>query len=243
MAKQARNWNDSLRFNRRATELDSKNEPAWWNLGIAATALSDWSTARRAWAGFGIEVPSGEGALEMNLGAVPIRVDPNGKPEVVWCARLDPARARIANIPLPECRRAYGDVLLTDGAPRGYREFRGKQVPVFNEIEVLSMSELSTFSVTLTAPDEEAMRSFATLAEDRDIPLEDWSLTVEVLCRKCSEGVPHSHDARKRNSEWKPQRIIGIAASKAEQAESLVQEWLAGDSARSVADFRCALQR
>ncbi len=118
-----------------AAELDPKNEPAWWNLGIAATALGDWAAAQRAWAGYGIVIPRGEGPLEMGLGAVPIRIDPNGKPEVVWCARLDPARARIASVPFPESGRGCGDVLLTDGAPRGYREYRGRQVPVLNELE------------------------------------------------------------------------------------------------------------
>ena len=96
----------------------------------------------------------------MALGAVPIRIDPHGAPEVVWCERLDPARVRIASVPFPESRRACGDVLLTDGEPRGYREYAGRQVPVFNELELLAASKFSTFAVTLSAPDEEAIRPF-----------------------------------------------------------------------------------
>src|SRR5579862_2247995 len=90
IAKFEGRWADSLEFNLRATELDPGNEGAWWNLGIAATALADWSTARKAWAGFGIDVPAGKGPLTMNLGSVPIRICPETKGEVVWARRLDP---------------------------------------------------------------------------------------------------------------------------------------------------------
>jgi hypothetical protein len=45
-AKYLRRWEDSFRCNRRATQLDDQDDGAWWNLGIAATALGDWSTIR-----------------------------------------------------------------------------------------------------------------------------------------------------------------------------------------------------
>src|SRR5262249_22308933 len=54
--KRQRNWPKTLRCNLRATELDPTNEAAWWNLGIAATALGRWRIARSAWRGFGIDV-------------------------------------------------------------------------------------------------------------------------------------------------------------------------------------------
>jgi len=92
-------WRDSLDANLRASSLTpSAGEPCWWNLGIAATALQDWSTARRAWCAYGLTVPDGTGPIVMELGDVPIRLKPDA--EVVWCVRLDPARACIMNIPL-----------------------------------------------------------------------------------------------------------------------------------------------
>ena len=42
-------WEDSLRCNQTSTQLGTNDEAAWWNLGIAATALHNWSEARRAW--------------------------------------------------------------------------------------------------------------------------------------------------------------------------------------------------
>jgi tetratricopeptide (TPR) repeat protein len=41
-------WVESLEYNQRAAALDANDEGSWWNLGIAATALGNWSEARRA---------------------------------------------------------------------------------------------------------------------------------------------------------------------------------------------------
>ena len=50
IAKWEGRWEMALECNLRAAELEGprSGEPAWWNLGIAATALSDWDVARRA---------------------------------------------------------------------------------------------------------------------------------------------------------------------------------------------------
>ncbi|HEY3231856.1 MAG TPA: hypothetical protein VGJ87_21680, partial [Roseiflexaceae bacterium] len=50
LLKYQRRWPESLAANRRAAELAPDDEATWWNLGIAATALGDWTTAREAWA-------------------------------------------------------------------------------------------------------------------------------------------------------------------------------------------------
>jgi hypothetical protein len=243
MAKFGHRWDESLRYTQHAAELDPNNKPAWWNLGIAATALGDWTVARYAWTQFGVTVPAGEGPPDMVLGAIPVRVDPNGTSEVVWCERLDPARARIVSIPFPESRRGWGDILLTDGEPRGYREHAGRQVPVFNELEVLITSNLGTFSVTLSAPDEAAIRALFSMAESQNVRIEDWS-TVRLLCGACSEGLPHSsHASDPPTSEWKSKRIIGLAATNSDRVRRLLAEWSATDLLRTVSNVECVLQR
>src|SRR5262249_40245091 len=118
--KNERQWQESLDYNRRATTIDPKYQAAWWNLGIAATALGRWDMARRAWRGFGIEVPSGDGPIELPCGYGPIRLNPKGDAEVVWAYRIDPARAVLASIPFPESKHGWRDVVLNDGAPTGY---------------------------------------------------------------------------------------------------------------------------
>ena len=73
LAKRQRRWPESLEWNRRATGINADDEGAWWNMGIAATALGDWDEARRAWAGFGLEIPAGRGPIELDMGLTPIK--------------------------------------------------------------------------------------------------------------------------------------------------------------------------
>lgn len=72
---------ESLRCNLLAVKFDVEDEAAWWNAGIAATALGDWKAARLAWQAVGIEVPPGEGEIRMRLGLTPIRLKPHGQGE------------------------------------------------------------------------------------------------------------------------------------------------------------------
>src|SRR5579862_2444045 len=102
---------EAAQFNERALTCEPAGEEAYWNLGIAATALG------------------------MGLGLVPIRLDPDGNGEVVWCDRLDPARALIRNVPTLESGFREGDIVLHDGEPKGKRELNGKFVSVFNALE------------------------------------------------------------------------------------------------------------
>lgn len=242
IAKFQRRWPDCFSHTLRATELDPEMPGAWWNLGIAATALGNWPVARRAWWRSGVSVPLGDGPPDMDLGSVPIRIDPEGHAEVVWCERLDPARARIKNVPFPESGRGCGDVLLTDGEPRGYRQSGGSQVPVFNELQILSPSALSTFVITLTAPNAAAMAALEELATAQGLSAEDWS-TVRVLCACCSEGSPEAHDHDEAPGSWSHSRTVGVAAPSDEHVHSLLTAWTAAGPDRSTVDVECQLDR
>ena len=127
-AKYRGEWEESFARNRRAAELNSEDEASWWNLGIAATALRDWPEARRAWLACGVDLIQGEGEVEMAHCWGCVRLNPSGSGEVVWGKRIDPARIRIANVPLPESNRRYGDIILNDGAEEGTRTSRGTQM-------------------------------------------------------------------------------------------------------------------
>jgi hypothetical protein len=188
VAKWQRRWRESLEWNRNAAERDPTNQPAWWNMGIAATALGDWDEARRAWTGFGVELPPGEGEIVMELGPTPIRLNPEDAGEVVWCRRLDPARAVIRNVPLPESGFRYGDLILHDGAPTGERRLHGKTVKVFDMIELLQASNCKNFEVELQATNAESLDALFRLAADENLGLEDWG-TIRCLCSACSRGT------------------------------------------------------
>jgi tetratricopeptide (TPR) repeat protein len=190
--KLQRQWAGSLAANLTAAELDSTDEAAWWNAGIAATALGNWPVARRAWQSFGITLPAGDGAISMNLGQVPIRLNPEGAAEVVWCRRIDPARAIIENIPLPTSGHRYGDLVLHDGAPTGTRIHAGHEVPVFDALQLLRPSAATTYSIAIQIGSEADMLALTSLAREHDLGIEDWE-TIRNLCKACSEGNPGAH--------------------------------------------------
>lgn len=99
---------------------------AWYNLGIAHTALKDWPAARHAWGKVGFTLPEGDGdfAIPGDRCVLQLPTDsdlPNAPPhELVIGVRLCPARARLLAPPAWAHEfAAYGDVVLIDGESLG----------------------------------------------------------------------------------------------------------------------------
>jgi hypothetical protein len=244
LRKEQRNWLESLRCNQKAVELAPSEQEAWWNLGIAATAIEDWAEARRAWKGFGIEIPEGEGPIEMEMGLTPVRIisyGPYDEAEVVWCRRIDPARAIIACVPLPQSDHRFGDLLLHDGAPNGFRKVGDKQVPVFDELQLLATSGYGTFEVIISGVGPEDVESLADLASERGLAAEDWSSNLRMVCRACAEGSivgKHTHD----DIDQTDYRRIGFAAVSEIQTREILRKWLAEKSLAKIEKIDCLLE-
>ncbi|MFN7925712.1 MAG: tetratricopeptide repeat protein [Bryobacteraceae bacterium] len=219
-AKHLCNWEESLRCNIRATELNDQDEGAWWNLGIAATALHDWATARKAWRWFGVDIPDGDGEWAGQAEPACVRLNPERDGEVVWGERLDPARLVILNVPLPESEHRFRDIVLNDGAANGRRESNGEEVPVFDELQVWQASPYSTYEVTLETEDPNLESILTELARERELGVEDWS-TIRWMCKECSRGNPGPHQCAPKAND--PRRIA-IAALSEGEVHSAVEE-------------------
>ena len=224
--KKQRQWRPSLEHTLRATKLNPSDMDAWWNVGIAATALGKWDVAREAWTACGIEnVPQGTGPFEMNLGSVPIRLGDPAEGEVVWATRIDPARAVLVSVPLPKSGYHWRDVLLHDGAPNGYRTLNGQQVPVFDALERLAASPYSTFVAELEAPQQADVAAIEVAADELGGAAEDWSTTTHILCKQCSEGSPHHLHDTDRATPAHPH--CGIAARDDVHLKAILAAWSA----------------
>jgi tetratricopeptide (TPR) repeat protein len=210
-------WQPSLDANLRATELNPEDQAGWWNLGIAATALGQWDVARRAWRGAGLQISEGEGPIDFPCGYNPIRLDPKDEGETVWAHRLDPARARISSIPLGDY--CFGDIVLNDGAAMGYRKLEGEDVPVFNCLALLEPSPLSTWCMEMELVRKASVSVFDALdeiASQRGLAMEDWTRSIRILCKACSEGTPHEHhDEQLQKAAPKKPRQTSPATAKA----------------------------
>lgn len=237
-------WAASLQANARAVQCEPGNEGALWNLGIAATALGDWATARRAWRQYGIGVPDGDGPVDFFVGLTPIRVHGEEASEVIWSDRIDPARAILRNVPSPACGHRFGDLVLHDGAANGYRHHNGREVPVFDALELIAPSDYSTFEVSIDDAAQEDIDALVRRFEAAGASAENWTTSMQMLCKACSEGRPdgqHNHapgEAPGASGPWH----IGMAARKEADARRILDEWRTQVPAAALDGFRCVLQ-
>jgi tetratricopeptide (TPR) repeat protein len=208
--KHAQRWTDCIEACDRAIALDPDDSAGpRWNAGIAATALGDWERARAAWASCGVQVPPGDGPLEMTIGHAGVRICPDGEPEVVFCRRIDPCRARIVSVPLPESGHRFGDVVLHDGEPRGKRRLGEASITVFDELRLLESAGYGTWRIAVTCRTPEERDALLTLYDGVDGAIEDWTDSV-VLCATCSLGEPCEAHAR-QDAGWRSDRDLGLA--------------------------------
>ncbi len=221
--KQQGRWEDALDVNKKVVQLAPGDTGAWWNLGIAATALGNWVQARRAWSACGLNPPPGDGPPDFNFGTTAVRLDPDGVGEVVWAHRIDPARSRIISVPLPGTDYNHGDVLLTDGAPDGHRVVNGRELPVFNVLTRLSRSPFRKFVVELASASPERVDALVHHAEVMGGAAEHWGQSTRILCADCSRGVPHEHEPAD-SAPAHPH--CGLAARDATHADTIITAWL-----------------
>jgi len=225
-------WEKSFELNQKANELDPQDEAARWNLAIAATALRNWKVARKKWEENGIRLDGTGGPIEMDFGITPVRLNPDGSAEVVWAVRIDPVRARIESIPLPDSGFRHGDVVLHDGAAVGYREHGGREFPVFNVLELFERSVFETRLALVSIEDPSDLDALERVFSESQSSFEDWTANIRTLCRQCSEGRPHEHHDHELEMEWQTERRLGIAAHPTDDVRQLLDRWQAASKGK-----------
>jgi len=238
--KYLRDWPRSLEHNLRAIELSEEPDPgANWNAAIAATALNNWKVAREQWSACGLTIEQGDDPIDKDYGTVSIRINPWRNAETVYALRIDPARAYLMNVPLPRSGYRYRDLVLHDGAKTGERQFRGSPVPVFNAMQRLQQSDFLTYAAFVTCPSFEDCDDLCERSAPGIGLVEDWT-GISYYCLRCSYGSPHSHDKGKQESEWDPERSLGIAAQSRVSVERLLQQWVDAAPGRAVDSIELA---
>jgi len=240
--KYRNDWENSFEFNHSAYELKPEDESTLWNLGIAATALRDWETARKMWRECGFEIGEGSGPIEADFGYTPIRLNPEDQAEVVWAIRIDPVRAKITSVPLPESGHCAGDIVLHDGAAVGYRMYEETEYPVFNELELFEKSALSTYKINIQISEQADADVLQKMLSENELLSEDWTTDYRVLCKACSEGRPHEAHDQEGEQEWTPEHEIAVAAHSLKEVEEIANKWANGIS-RNIINIECAFSR
>jgi hypothetical protein len=168
------------------------------------------------------------------------RAEAAGQVEVVWGRRLCPARIRILNVPTPDTGHRCGDIVLHDGDPVGRRRAGDREYAVFNEIALWQRSPLPTLTATLVAPGPDALDELDGLFDRHGFTAEDWTATLHMLCRACSEGSPDESAHHHPLDVPEAAHTVGISATP-EAAAHLLEAWAAAGPGRSVEDLRVAL--
>ncbi|MBB5874452.1 hypothetical protein F4553_007886 [Allocatelliglobosispora scoriae] len=214
-----RNWAEAYRLGilAAANAPRGRQDPAFWNLGIAATIQRDWATARDAWAGFGITMPPGEGPIEGRFGRACVRITGTDGQEVVWVERLCPTRARVVNVPFDTSRR-YGEIVVHDGEPKGDRVIDGQTYRVFDELVLFEASDLATLAVTVTVTGQGDLDELADRLGALGFGFEPMG-NGEILCKCCSEGTVNH-----RRAELSGEQRCLVAAP-LEQAREILDAW------------------
>jgi hypothetical protein len=219
-----REWPRAFELGRIAAGMAERGvqDPAFWNLGIAATVLHEWDVARDAWLGYGIALKSIEGEVREDFGMTPIRLDPDGRAEVVWAQRICPTRAVIRSVPVHAHRR-FGDVILHDGAPNGQRIVGERTYSVFDEIAVWWPSDLPTWTVVVDA-DEAGAHELVELFARHELGAEPAG-SVKMLCACCSTGDVEQNEATAHTADG---QVFYLAAPE-ETMFSLLHVWQNSD--------------
>jgi tetratricopeptide (TPR) repeat protein len=214
-----RDWPKAYELGKRAAARAERGtgDPAFWNLGIAATVLRDWPTARDSWRGYGIDLPDGDGEIVADLGISCVRITTSAGQEVVWARRLCPTRARLLSIPFDPSRR-FGEVVLHDGAPNGERILPEQRVPVFDEIMRFAPSPLATLAATVIASTSTDVEALLEAFQAHDLGAELLG-SGQLRCGCCSEGSR----TVERSVAAGTQTVL--LAAPEERATELLEQW------------------
>lgn len=155
-----------------------------------------------------------------------MRVDLSGSTEVVWCDRLDPARGLIENVPTADCDRRWHDIVLHDGEPKGERRLGRHWAPVFDEISLWRRSPVPKLQAEVTAASPRDVEALVELVHDAGRGAEDWTSSVQPLCRACSEGRPEHDHEHPVMDDWSARRVVGFGCEP-DLALELLDAWVA----------------
>ena len=130
----------------------------------------------------------------------PVRFASDGGPsEVLWGARLCPARVRLKGIPVLTTDFGFGDEVLIDGVPDGEVPRDGQNVPVFNVLAVLKTAERSTLYLERARMEHGCGRAHHALDQE-DIPWADWRPMSHLTPYPIAISLPR--DALDEDTAW-----------------------------------------
>lgn len=223
-------WKPTLHYCLRAVEHNAFDENLWETLGIAATALGEWETARYAWNQLGFHFKPSAEALHLDLGIVPVRLNPTTAPEIVAARRIDPVRASIESIPQPSSGRRYKDLILVENRPNptgvGGQFFQAsKKLPIHDELQLLKSSTWQTYSVLLHTSSQNDVDTLANLCLSANLGFDNWSNATRFFQPNIHRNVAEYFDRAIFGKQEREVFLIALAAKQMSEVKAVLESW------------------
>ena len=219
-------WRPTLHYCLRAVEHNNFDENLWETLGIAATALGEWEIARYAWNQLGFHFKPSAEALHLDLGIVPVRLNPATQPEIVAARRIDPVRASIEGIPQPSSGRRYKDLILVENRPNPSSFYQqSKKLPIHDELQLLKSSNWQTFSVLLHTSVQADVDTLANLCLSANLGFDNWSNATRFFQPNIHRNVAEYFDRAIFGKQEREVFLVAMAARHLSEVEAVLENW------------------
>lgn len=218
-------WKPALHYSKKAIEHNPFNETTWENLALSATALESWKTARHAWNQLGFRLKDSEEEIHLDLGLIPVRLNPTTQPEIIEATRIDPARAIVESIPQPSSGRRYKDLLLLNSRPNKDFILHGKKLGVFDELEVLKPSLWRTYAVMLQTASINDVNTLVNLCKEADLGFDNWSNAARFFQSNLHPKVMEYYDQTVFGKLDREAFIVAIASRRDEAVVEVLKNW------------------
>ncbi|MEL7119841.1 MAG: hypothetical protein AAFO07_10380 [Bacteroidota bacterium] len=215
--KDRQDWKAALHYIKKSVSLNPGNSQAWWDLGIAATALKRWRIAKNVWTKFGMHHPISP------LRKV-IRLRHNKGEELVEVLILDPARAQIKSIPFPGSTYRYNDIVLYDRTITGHYITETERLPIHDAIGVFKSSVYQSASCLLLSVDKNDLSTLEELCKYNEVGIDIWSnaqLNTSNYQQKDKNEYYHLNKLDAQSSNL----CLAIAAKRPQHIIDLLENW------------------
>ena len=222
--KKRNEWHSSLHYSQKAVEYNPFDEMAWYNLGIAATALQKWELAKKVWQQLGFKLSASHQAPAINPCPIIVRLNPDTKPEVVLARRIDPVRAHIQSVPQPSSMHGFQDLILFDSKPSGYHIIEGKKFPVYDELQMIRPSLFFTFAIELETDSVKDVLVLEKLCEEANLGFDNWSNAYRMV-KNDNRPNAESYDISAFPAAEHDHFLVAIAAEKNTEVMEILEAW------------------
>lgn len=219
--KQRLEWKPCLHYHKKTIALDSSNKQAWWDVGLAATALNKRRIAKRVWAKFGFTA-----AKPTKKGPLAVRIPLGEKFEIIWVHPIDPVKGIITNIPHPSSGRNFNDIILFDKEEVGYTVIDQYRHPIYPELGIFKRAGYHTFSAQLLASNKADIKTLEQLCHTANLGFEVWSNATRVFAPQLSGSLPEYYGSSDKNLPVQPASIfVAIAAKREWEVLRVLRDW------------------